>query len=327
MLDLIIIAFFAGLLGIFTYDFFTKKKTEVNGAHVVVTGGSSGIGKAVAIKLAKCGANITILARNMVRLEEALKEVKKHLAPERKVLALSVDLSGEAQDVENTLDQACETMGPVDILINCAGFAVCGLFEETSVEDFKAMINTNYLASVFTSHAVVEKMKQRRKGHIVFVSSVGGQFGIFGFTAYSPSKFAVRGFAETLFMEVKPYNVAVSVVFPPDTDTPGFENENKNKPEETHLISSAGGLFTPDQVAANIVIGIKERKFLISCGFDGFVVSLLTSGVAPVSSLFELFTQVVLMGPLRLVLALHLYYYDRIVMKGMLKREASKKTS
>jgi len=327
MVGLIIIALFAGFLGIFTYDFFTKKKTEVNGAHVVITGGSSGIGKALAIKLAKCGANITILARNMVRLEETLKEVKKHLAPERKVLALSVDLSGEAQDVGNTLDQACETLGPIDILINCAGFAVCGLFEETSVEDFKAMINTNYLASVFTSHAVVEKMKQRRKGHIVFVSSIGGQFGIFGFTAYSPSKFAVRGFAETLFMEVKPYNVAVSVVFPPDTDTPGFENENKNKPEETHLISSSGGLFTPEQVAANIVTGIKERRFSISCGFDGFVVGLLTSGVSPVSSLFELFTQIILMGPLRLVLALYLHYYDRIVMKGMLKREANKKAN
>ncbi|KAL9975519.1 hypothetical protein ACROYT_G012688 [Oculina patagonica] len=327
MLEFLIVAVLAGFLGVFAFDFFTKKKTEVNGAHVVVTGGTSGIGKALAIKLAKCGANVTILARNMGRLEETLKEVKKHLAPERKGLALSVDLSGDAQDVENTLDQACETQGPVDILINCAGFAVCGLFEETSVEDFKAMINTNYLASVFTSHAVVKKMKQRRKGHIVFVSSIGGQFGIFGFTAYSPSKFAVRGFAETLFMEVKPYDIGVSVVFPPDTDTPGFENENKNKPEETHLISSSGGLFTPEQVAANIVTGIKERRFFITCGFDGFVVNLLTSGVAPVSSLFELFTQVILMGPLRLVLALHLYYYDHIVKKGMQKREASKKTN
>lgn len=188
------------------------------------------------------------------------------------------------------------------------------------------MINTNYLASVFTSHAVVEKMKQRRKGHLVFVSSIGGQFGIFGFTAYSPSKFAVRGFAETLFMEVKPYNIAVSVAFPPDTDTPGFENENKNKPEETHLISSSGGLFTPEQVASNMVIGIKDRRFIISCGFDGYVVSTLTAGLAPISSLMGLLTQVILMGPLRFVLAFYLYYYDRIVFKGMQKRERSKKT-
>lgn len=193
-------------------------------------------------------------------------------------------------------------------------------------EILQAMINTNYLASVFTSHAVVKKMKQRRKGHLVFVSSIGGQFGIFGFTAYSPSKFAVRGFAETLFMEVKPYNIAVSVAFPPDTDTPGFENENKNKPEETHLISSSGGLFTPEQVASNIVIGIKDRRFIISCGFDGYVVSTLTAGLAPISSLMELLTQVILMGPLRFVLAFYLYYYDCIVFKGMQKRERSKKT-
>jgi len=326
MLQLLAIVVLVLFLGILVLDLFSKKKTEINGAHVVVTGGSSGIGKAVAIKLAQCGANVTVLARNMDRLEETLKEVKKDLAPERKVVALSVDLTSDAQDVENTLDQACDSLGPIDILINCAGFAVCGLFEETSVEDFKAMINTNYLAGVYTSRSVIKKMKERRRGHVVFVSSIGGQFGIFGFTAYASSKFAVRGFAEALFMEVKPYNVGVSVVFPPDTDTPGFENENKRKPEETHLISSSGGLFTPEQVAANIVSGIKDRRFLISCGFDGFAVKTLTCGVAPASSLFELLTQVVLMGPLRLVLALYLYHYDRIIIQGMKKREARKKT-
>lgn len=326
MFELLIFAVFAGFLGVLLFDFFTKKKTEINGAHVVVTGGSSGIGKAMAIKMAQSGANVTVLARNMERLEETLKEVRRHLAPERKVLALSVDLARDAQDVENTIEQACNSLGPVDILINCAGFAVCGLFEETSVEDFKAMINTNYLAGVYTSHSVIKRMKERRTGHVVFVSSIGGQFGIFGFTAYTPSKFAVRGFAEALFMEVKPYNISVSVVFPPDTDTPGFENENKGKPEETHLISSSGGLFTPEQVAANILTGIKDRRFLISCGFDGFAVKTLTCGLAPASSLFELLTQVVLMGPLRLVLAFYLYQYDRIVIRGMQKREASKKT-
>ncbi|XP_073233879.1 3-dehydrosphinganine reductase-like isoform X1 [Porites lutea] len=325
MFHLLIFVIFIGVLGVLIFDFLSRKKTEINGAHVLVTGGSSGIGKAVAIKMARCGANVTILARNMDRLEETLKEVRKHLAPERKVLAFSVDLTVDAQDVENTIDQACESLGPVDILINCAGFAVCGLFEETTVDQFKAMINTNYLAGVYTSHSVVKRMKERRKGHIVFVSSIGGQFGIFGFSAYAASKFAVRGFAETLFMEVKPYNIGVSVVFPPDTDTPGFENENKGKPEETHLISSSGGLFTPDQVAAIMVAGIKNRKFLISCGFDGFAVKSLTCGIAPASSLFELLVQVALMGPLRLVLAFYLYHYDRIVLNGMRKREASKK--
>ncbi|XP_073233880.1 3-dehydrosphinganine reductase-like isoform X2 [Porites lutea] len=287
MFHLLIFVIFIGVLGVLIFDFLSRKKTEINGAHVLVTGGSSGIGKAVAIKMARCGANVTILARNMDRLEETLKEVRKHLAPERKVLAFSVDLTVDAQDVENTIDQACESLGPVDILINCAGFAVCGLFEETTVDQFK--------------------------------------FGIFGFSAYAASKFAVRGFAETLFMEVKPYNIGVSVVFPPDTDTPGFENENKGKPEETHLISSSGGLFTPDQVAAIMVAGIKNRKFLISCGFDGFAVKSLTCGIAPASSLFELLVQVALMGPLRLVLAFYLYHYDRIVLNGMRKREASKK--
>ncbi|XP_067053779.1 3-dehydrosphinganine reductase-like isoform X1 [Acropora muricata] len=323
-LGLILLALAVGVI-ILICDVFAKSTTEIYGAHVVITGGTSGIGKALAIKTAQSGANVTILARNMQRLEETLKEVKKHLAPERKVLALSVDLSRDAEDVENTLEQACDSLGPVDILINCAGYAVCGLFEETSVDDFKAMIDTNYLGSVFTSRAVIKKMKERKKGHVVYVSSIGGQIGIFGFTAYAPSKFALRGFAEALFMEVKPYNIAVSVVFPPDTDTPGFENENKNKPDETHEISSSAGLFSPEQVASNIVSGIKDRKFLITCGLDGFVVKTLTSGVCPPSSVLELLAEVVLMGPLRFMFAFYQHHYDRIAIRGMQKREESKK--
>ena len=73
--------------------------------------------------------------------------------------------------------------------------------------------------------------------------------GLFGYTAYAASKFAIRGFAEALEMELKPYNITVTVSFPPDTDTPGFKEEEKGKPKETKLISAAAGLFKPDVVA------------------------------------------------------------------------------
>jgi 3-dehydrosphinganine reductase len=79
-------------------------------------------------------------------------------------------------------------------------------------------------------------MKSRRNGHITFVSSAAGQCAIWGYTAYSPSKFAIRGFAEALHMELLPYNIGVSILFPPNTETEGFEEELKTMPEEVGVL-------------------------------------------------------------------------------------------
>jgi 3-dehydrosphinganine reductase len=91
------------------------------------------------------------------------------------------------------------------------------------------MIRVNYLGSVYCTKSVVDSMKQRRFGRIVFVSSQAGQIGIFGYTAYSSTKFALRGLAEALQMELKPYNVFITLAYPPDTNTPGLEAENLDK--------------------------------------------------------------------------------------------------
>ena len=82
---------------------------------------------------------------------------------------------------------------------------------------------------------------------IVFTSSAAGQVGVYGFTAYSPTKFALRGFAEALQMELSNDNISVQVVYPPDTDTPGYKLEQIGKPKETHLISESAGLFRPEE--------------------------------------------------------------------------------
>lgn len=92
-------------------------------------------------------------------------------------------------------------------------------------------------------------MKSSDSGIIVFVSSQAGLIGLYGYTAYTASKYAVRGFAEALQMEVKPFGISVTVNYPPDTDTPGFAEEEKGKPEETSLISETAGLFKPEKVA------------------------------------------------------------------------------
>ena len=114
------------------------------------------------------------------------------------------------------------------------------------------MMDINYMGAVHAIRSVLPSMKSRKTGKITLVSSIAGLTGLFGYTAYSASKFALRGFAEALQMEVKPFNISVTIAFAPDTDTPCLAEENKMKPMETKLISDTAGVFQADKVALAI---------------------------------------------------------------------------
>jgi len=136
---------------------------------------------------------------------------------------------------------------------------------------------------------------------------------LFGYTAYSASKFALRGLAEALQMEVKPYNIHICMSFPPDTVTPGFEEEMKTKPEETKLISESSGLWQADVIAAGIVEDVTYGKFLSSVGVDGWLLTNLTCGMGPFDSCLQVIQQVVTMGLFRAISVLFLIKFDKIV--------------
>ncbi|XP_064409380.1 3-ketodihydrosphingosine reductase isoform X3 [Latimeria chalumnae] len=261
---------------------------KLGGAHVVVTGGSSGIGKCIAVECYKQGAFITLVARDENKLLQAKKEIEKYSINDKQiVLCISVDVSKDYGQVDNVMKQAQEKLGPIDMLVNCVGTSMAEKFEDIRIESFRRLMEINYLGSVYPTRAVINTMKERRMGRIVFVSSQAGQLGLFGFTAYSPSKFALRGLAESLQMEVKPYNIYVTVAYPPDTDTPGFAEENKTKPLETRLISETSGLCQPEQVAKIIVKDALHGNFNSSVGADGYMLSSLTCGMSPVTSITE----------------------------------------
>ncbi|BFZ12516.1 hypothetical protein BsWGS_15554 [Bradybaena similaris] len=306
---------------------------KLQGAHVLVTGGSSGIGKALAIQAAKQGARVTLVARNKDKLKEAKREITACVASPDKsqqVQVISVDLSSDYHAVEKALHHAEETLGAVDFLINCAGTSVAGRFEDLPVSEFKRMIEMNYLSAVYATRAIISAMKARGRGRIVFVSSQAGQIGLFGFTAYSASKFALRGIAEALQMEVKPYNICLTLAFPPDTDTPGYQEEQKNKPLETKLISETSGLFTADNVANIILSDAMVGKFFSSVGLDGMMLSNLTCGFSPVTSLMEATQQVATMGFFKVISLFYLAHFERIVHRCKLQRDSqatSKKLS
>lgn len=185
-------------------------------------------------------------------------------------------------------------------------------------------MEVNYLGSVYPTRAVITTMKERRMGRVVFVSSQAGQIGLFGYTAYSASKFALRGLAEALQMEVKPYNIYVTVTYPPDTDTPCLTEENKTKPLETKLISETSGVCQPEQVAKVIVKDAVQGNFNSSVGPDGYMLSALTCGMSPVTSITEGLQQIVTMGLFRTIALFYLGSFDSIVRRCMIQREQSK---
>ncbi|XP_030300306.1 3-ketodihydrosphingosine reductase isoform X2 [Calypte anna] len=277
----------------------SPKPLKLPGAHVVVTGGSSGIGKCIAIECYKQGAFITLIARDENKLLQTKKEIEKYSVNDKQVvLCISVDVSKDYEQVENVLKQAQEKLGPVDMLVNCAGTSVTGKFEDIEVNSFERLMAVNYLGSVYPSRAVIATMKERRMGRIVFVSSQAGQLGLFGYTAYSPTKFALRGLAEALQME----------------------------PLETKLISETSSVCQAEQVARVIVKDGVQGNFNSSVGSDGYMLSILTSGMSPVTSIMEGLQQVVCMGIFRIVGLFYLGSFDSIVRRCMMQREKSEST-
>ncbi|XP_060098993.1 3-ketodihydrosphingosine reductase [Heteronotia binoei] len=304
----------------------SPKPLSLSGAHVVVTGGSSGIGKSIAVECFKQGAFITLLARNEARLLEAKKEIEKCAVNDKQVVhCISVDVSKDCANVERVLKQAQEKLGPVDMLVNCAGTSVTGKFEDLDIKNFEGLMSVNYLGSVYPARAVINTMKERRMGRIVFVSSQAGQVGLFGYTAYSATKFALRGLAEALQMEVKPYNVYITVAYPPDTDTPGFTEESKTKLLETRLISEASPVCKPDYVARIIVKDAIQGKFGSTVGADGHMLNVITSGMSPMNSLGEALEAVICTGIFRIIGQYYTASFDSIVRRCMIQKEKSEK--
>jgi 3-dehydrosphinganine reductase len=231
--------------------------TELGDAHAIVTGGSEGIGLATAAALLDRGARVSIVSRN----EEKLAVAATALGGSAQTAAADVS---DPDALAAAFAQLCDRHGPCDILVNSAGYAHPGYFSDIPAEAFRREMEVNYLGTVHATRLVLPSMQDRRRGHICVVSSVAGVVGVFGFTAYSPTKFAVKGFAEALRDEVKPYAVRVSIVYPPDTDTPGLHAENETKPEECKRISATIKPIHADKVGQAIARGIERDKLHIT---------------------------------------------------------------
>ncbi len=235
---------------------------------VLVTGGSSGIGLALARLLAGNGANVWLAARDRVRLESALREVESaRYSGEQRCGFVPADLSVPAEAAE-AVSKIVQSAGVPDAVVNSAGAAHPGYVQDLSLDIFRWMMEANYFATVHVTKAVLPGMIERRSGHIINISSMAGFTGVFGYTAYGASKFAVTGFSEALRAEMKPHGILVSLVFPPDTDTPQLAYENQFKPPETKAISGTARALSAETVAQAILRDAGRGRFLILPGLE-----------------------------------------------------------
>lgn len=249
--------------------------------HAIITGGSSGIGKAIAILLAKQGANISIIARRLDQLEIAKAEIAAVQTINQQVITLSADVAIQAQ-AEQAIAAAIAQLGAPHLLITSAGIAHPGYFQDLPITVFEQTMAVNYFGSLYCIKAALPTMIQCRQGHIVLISSGAGLIGVYGYTPYSPSKFALRGLAESLRGELKPTGVHLAIVYPPDTDTPQLAAENQTKPLESRAITATAKLLSAEDVARTVLQGIQQRSFMITPGLEMTLLAKLHSILSPV---------------------------------------------
>jgi 3-dehydrosphinganine reductase len=237
-----------------------------DGKRVYVTGGSSGIGREIARQLARAGAHILLFARDPGRLEQARADVEKNRgAASQNIAVMPMDVRDNA-GVMRAIRRAVDEFGAPDILVNSAGIGHADYFENISYETFDSVMQINLYGTRNVITAAFPHMK-KNGGTIVIISSIAGHLGMFGYTAYGTSKFALVGFSECLRGDLKRYGIRVMVACPPETDTPLVAHESKTIPPEARAVKNMAGLLKPDFVARRIIRGIRRGKYLVIPGF------------------------------------------------------------
>lgn len=223
---------------------------------VIVTGGSSGIGKALALSFAKLGAKVVITGRNKNRLDEVGQELDQLNTPN---LCLQLDAASEA-DNKRMVAETINTFGQLDILINNAGISMRALFEEIELDVFQKVMDINFYGTLYATKYALPHILES-KGSIVGISSINGYRGTPARTAYTASKYAMNGFFESLRTEVMHRGVHVLVA------CPGFTGTNIRNAALTADGSSQGAsprdegkMMTAEEVADGIIKAIKKRK-------------------------------------------------------------------
>ncbi|MBX7059662.1 MAG: SDR family NAD(P)-dependent oxidoreductase [Leptospirales bacterium] len=232
--------------------------------HILITGGSSGIGLQCALQLQRRGAVCHVLARNGSRLQRTLRQLQQierelSLAPRSRIYRADVR---SYDDMKRCVRAILKENGRLDGLIHCAGFAGPRRFLDMPVREFRRQIDVNLLGSAYAVRAAASAMADFGAGWILVVSSLAGLTAIYGYSAYSAAKFGVVGMMHSLRQELAPLGIQLGLVCPPDVDTPGLQQENRSKPAETMAISAGIQPLSAERVAADMLRSIEKGRWM-----------------------------------------------------------------
>ncbi|GCE06689.1 SDR family oxidoreductase [Dictyobacter aurantiacus] len=221
----------------------------LTGQVALVTGASSGLGRAIALELAGAGANVALLARGADELEQVRAETE---ALGRRALALPGDLTNE-DHIVNAVKRTIASLGRIDVLVNAAGFDVPGAVVELASNDWDYVVDVNLRAPFLLAKAIFPHMAQAKRGLIINISSVAGKRGWANAAAYCASKFGLTGFTQSLAAEGKAHGIRACILYPGGMATnwgAWGANARQARSENTPPVTKA---LPPQEVASLIV--------------------------------------------------------------------------
>lgn len=234
-----------------------------NAKHIVITGGSSGLGLELAHRLAAEGARLTLIARDPQKLEQAASDVRRRM-PTAQVNVQAVDVCDEQATLAAMQQIAGQHQG-IDMLINSAGILREGYFEQLPMADFRDVMEINYFGLLNSTRAALPFLRQSH-GRLVNIASMAGLTGAFGYTQYCASKHALVGLSEVLRYELKPQGIQVHLVCPGEFDSPMVDAVDQYRTAENRAHVQTIPKTGVQVIATDTLAGIRAGKFMIIPG-------------------------------------------------------------
>lgn len=231
----------------------TFTTNSLSGKRALITGGTTGIGRALAIQFASYGVSTLIIGRHQTEINKTLKEMKK-INPEVEQFGLKADVA-KPKDIEKVFSQVSAKLGGLDILINNAALGYGGVMKG-NYEDWEYIVKTNVLGYMACSHYAVAEMRTQQSGHIIHIGSMSAHTRDEGSSVYVATKAAIQGFSESLRKELNPKGIHVTLIEPGAVDTdmqPQSQKEKRRKVENMEMLEA-------DDIADAVIFSLCQHK-------------------------------------------------------------------
>ena len=226
---------------------------------ILITGGSSGIGKAAAIQLHRQGAKIILQARSLEKLKSAALEID---SLGNRISYYSTDLTDQSS-VELSAKKIIESEGLPDVVINSAGSGEWLSFKEATLSHFKNTMDSPYIATSLTCKVFFDKMQERKSGHFIIINSAAAYFSFPGATGYTPARWAMLGFAKSLQADLYDTKFTVSLVALGKVDSPYFENNPISESRIPKIATWLIPTMSPNDAGSVIAKSVRTKKAII----------------------------------------------------------------